>query len=132
MGGGGLTQAQTQKITDAVQADIAALNTKLANAQKEAIKAALAKDATEASVKAKINAVVAIQVKIAILRYTKGIKPIAKDITDEQKKQLNDMGAQGYNQLFVGGARGMGGFGGGMPGGVGMPGGGRGAGPAVN
>ena len=42
------------------------------------------------------------------------------------------MGAQGYNQLFVGGARGMGGFGGGMPGGVGMPGGGRGAGPAVN
>ena len=103
MGGGGLTQAQTQKITDAVQADIAALNTKLANAQKE-----------------------------AILRYTKGIKPIAKDITDEQKKQLNDMGAQGYNQLFVGGARGMGGFGGGMPGGVGMPGGGRGAGPAVN
>jgi hypothetical protein len=48
-----------------------------------------------------------------MLRYTKGIKPIAKDITDDQKKQLNDMGALGYNQLFVGGARGMGGFGGG-------------------
>jgi enterochelin esterase-like enzyme/Spy/CpxP family protein refolding chaperone len=125
-GGGGLTQAQTQKITDAVQSDIAELNKQLADAQKEAIKAALAKDATEESVKAKVDAVVAIQVKIAMLRYTKGIKPIAKDITDEQKKQLNDMGAQGYNQLFVGG-RGMGGFGIGMPGRAG-----RGAGPAVN
>jgi enterochelin esterase-like enzyme/Spy/CpxP family protein refolding chaperone len=125
-GGRGLTQEQAQKITDAVQADMADLNTKLADAQKEAIKAALAKDATEASVKAKISAVAAIQVKIAVLRYEKGIKPIAKDITEEQKKQLNDLGAQGYNQLFVGGSRGMGGLGGGMPGG------GRGAGPAGN
>jgi len=125
--GGGLTQTQTQKITDAVQSDIADLNKQLADAQKEAIKAALAMDATEASVKAKVDAVVAIQVKIAMLRYTKGVKPIAKDITDEQKKQLNDMGAQGYNQLFVGGGRGIGGFGMGVPGG-----GGRGAGPAVN
>jgi enterochelin esterase-like enzyme/uncharacterized protein YbjQ (UPF0145 family) len=123
--GGGLTQAQTQKITDAVQSEIAELNKQLADAQKEAIKTALAKDATEASVKAKVDAVVAIQVKIAMLRYAKGIKPIAQDITDEQQKQLNDMGAQGYNQLFVGG-RGMGGLGGGMPGT------GRGAGSAVN
>jgi Spy/CpxP family protein refolding chaperone len=127
--GGGLSQAQTQKITDAVQSDIADLNRQLTDAQKEAIRAALAKDATEASVKAKVDAVVAIQVKIAMLRYAKGIKPIAKDITDEQKTQLNNMGAQGYNQLFVGGGRGMGGFG--MPG-VGMPGGGRGTGPAGN
>ena len=126
-GGRGLTQDQTQKINDAVQSDITDLNTKLADAQKEAITAALAKDATEASVKAKIEAAAAIQVKIAMLRYAKGIKPIVKDITDEQKKQLNDMGAQGYSQLFVGG-RGMGG---GIPGG-GMPGGGRGTGPAVN
>jgi Spy/CpxP family protein refolding chaperone len=131
MGGGrGLTQEQTQKITDAVQSEIADLNTKLADSQKEAIKAALAKDATEASVKAKIEAVVAIQVKIGMLRYTKGIKPIAKDITDEQKTQLNDMGAQGYNQLFVGGGRGVAGFA--MPGGSGMPGGGRGAAPKTN
>jgi enterochelin esterase-like enzyme/Spy/CpxP family protein refolding chaperone len=126
--GGGLTQAQTQKITDAVQSDIADLNKQLADAQKEAIISALANDAAEASVKAKIEAVAAIQVKIAMLRYTKGIKPIAKDITGEQKKQLNDMGAQGYNQLFVGG-RGMGGLG--MPG-IGRPGDGRGAGPAGN
>ena len=55
---------------------------------------------------------------------------IAQDITDEQKKQLNDMiGGQGYNQLFVGGARGVGGTG--APG-AGMPGGGRGAAPAKN
>ena len=125
--GGGLTQAQTQKITDAVQSEIADLNKHLADAQQDAIRAALAMDATEASVKVKIEAAAAIQVKIAMLRYTKGIKPIAKDITDEQKKQLNDMSAQGYNQLFVG-SRGMGG---GIPGG-GMPGGGRGTGPAVN
>jgi enterochelin esterase-like enzyme len=120
--GGGLTQAQTQKITDAVQSDIADLNKQLADAQKEAIKEALANDATEASVKAKIEAVAAVQVKIAILRYAKGIQPIVKDITDEQKKQLNDLGAQGYNQLFVGVGRGFG---------VSMP-GGRGAGPAGN
>jgi enterochelin esterase-like enzyme/uncharacterized protein YbjQ (UPF0145 family) len=125
--GGGLSQAQTQKITDAVQPEIADLNKQLADAQKEAIKAALAKDATEASVKANIDAVAAIQVKIAMLRYAKGIKPIAQGITDEQKKQLNDMGAQGYNQLFVGGGRGIGGIGMGTPAGAG-----RGAGPAVN
>ncbi len=124
--GGGLTQAQTQKITDAVQSEIAELNKKLADAQKEAVKAALAKGATQASVKAKVDAVVAIQVKIAMLRYTKGIKPIAQDISEEQQKQLNDMGAQGYNQLFVGGARGMGGFS--MPG-AGMRGAGPGTGP---
>ncbi len=126
--GGGLTQAQTQKITDAVQSDIADLNKQLADAQREAIKSALANDAAEASVNAKIEAVAAIQVKIAMLRYTKGIKPIAKDISDVQKRQLNGMGAQGYNQLFVGGL-GMGGLG--MPG-VGRPGDGRGAGPAGN
>jgi len=120
--GGGLTQAQTQKITDAVQPETTDLNKQLADAQKEAIKTALAKDATEASVKANIDAVAAIQVKIAMLRYAKGIKPIAQGITDEQKKQLNDMGAQGYNQLFVGGSRA-----------TGMPAaGGRGAAPAVN
>jgi len=123
--GGGLTQAQAQKITDAVQSEIAELNKQLADAQKEAIKAALAKDATEASVKAKLDAVVAIEVKIALLRYAKGIKPITQDITDEQKRQLNDMGAQGYNQLFVGGGRGM-------PGRGGMPDAGRRPGPAVN
>jgi Spy/CpxP family protein refolding chaperone len=123
--GGGLTRAQTQKITDAVQSEAAELDKQLAEAQKEAIKAALAKDATEASVKAKLEAVVAIEVKIAMLRYAKGIKPIAQDMTDDQKKQLNDMGAQGYNQLFIGGGRGM-------PGRGGMPDAGRRPGPAVN
>jgi hypothetical protein len=78
------------------------------------------------SVKAKIEAVAALQVKISMLRCSKGIKPVVKDINDEQKKRLDDMGAQGYNQLFVGG-RGMGGFGG-----MGMPGRGRGAAPIGN
>ena len=104
MGAGrGLTQDQIQKINDSVQPEIADLNTKLAAAQREAIQAALDRNATEANVRAKIEAVVAIQAKIAMLRYAKGIRPIAKEITDEQKTQLNNMGAQGYNQLFVGG-----------------------------
>lgn len=107
---GGLTQAQMQKITDAVQAEMAELNKQLADAQKEAVKAALSGNATEADVRAKIEAVAAIQVKIAMLRYGKGVKAIVPEVTDRQKTQLNDMGAQGYNQLFVGGSRGPGGF----------------------
>jgi Spy/CpxP family protein refolding chaperone len=109
-GGRGLTQEQTQKINDATQAVASELNTKLQNAQKEAVKAALAKDATEASIAAKIEAVVRVQNEIAMLRYIKGLKPIVKQVTDEQMTQLKDMGAGAYNQLFVvGNTGGMGG-----------------------
>ena len=96
MGGrGGLSQELRQKINDAVPAD---LQTKLQDAQKA---------------------------EIAMLRYSKGLKPNMKDLTDEQKTQLNEMGAGAYNQLFAGGSGfGMGGFG--------MPRAGRGAAPAVN
>jgi hypothetical protein len=120
-GRGGLPQELRQKINDVVPAD---MQTKLQDAQKAAVAAALAKDATEANVKAKVDAVVRIQAKIAMLRYSKGLKPNMKDLTDEQKTQLKEMGAGAYNQLFVGG----GGFGMGMPG----MGAGRGAGPAGN
>jgi Spy/CpxP family protein refolding chaperone len=122
MGGGmgasrGLTQEQTEKINNATQADIAGLNTKLQDAQKEAMKAALAKDATEADVKAKIEAVVKVQVEIAMLRYSKGLNPIIKGVTDAQKTQLNEMGASAYSQLYEAGRGG--GMGGGMAGGMG-------------
>jgi Spy/CpxP family protein refolding chaperone len=138
-GGTGLTQDQTQKINDAVQSDISALNTKLQDAQKAAITAALDKDATTESIKAKVDTVVKIQADIAMLRYTKGVKLIATAITDDQKSQLKDNAARGYQQLFSGGpgggapggapGGGMGGFGGMMGGfgGMGGPGGGMGA-----
>jgi len=130
--GGILTADQTTKINEAVQADLTALTTKLTDAQKAAVTAALAKDAIEASVKTKIEAVVKIQVEIAMLKYTKGIKPIISTITDEQKTQL-DASTNAYNQLFgttgaggrqrgaggPGGAGGAGGFGGGGAGGAG-------------
>ena len=103
-------------------ADLAALNTKLTAAQKEAIDAALAKDATEASVKAKIEAVAKIQTDIAMLHYTKAVKPMAASVTDEQKTQIADAPAATYNQMFGGG------FGGGRGGRRGGGGGGGGGG----
>lgn len=83
MRGGVLTPEQNQQIRDAVQAtpELAALTTKLADAQKAAVNAALAPDATEASVRAKVAAVAAIQTDIAVLRYTKAIKPVVASIT---------------------------------------------------
>jgi hypothetical protein len=135
-GGTGLTQDQTQKISDAVQSGMAALNTKLQDARKVAIAAALDKAATAEGVKEKIDAVAKIQAEIAVLRYSKGVKPIAKDITDDQKTQLTDNAAMGYQQLFsdspgggmMGGMMGGGAPGGGMMGGMmggGAPGGGQ-------
>jgi Spy/CpxP family protein refolding chaperone len=115
MRGGGLTQEQMTKISEAVQADMAALNTKLADAEKAAVTAALAKDATEASIKAKIDAVIKIQMEIAMLKFTKGVKAIASTITDEQKTQMDASPGTAYQQLFgSGGTRG--GFGGGAGG----------------
>jgi Spy/CpxP family protein refolding chaperone len=118
---GALTQEQMQQMRDALPADSAdmtALTAKLTAAQKEAVDAALAKDATEANVKAKLEAVAKIQTDIAMLRYTKGVKPIAASITDEQKTQINEAPGGTYNQLFgggmgFGGRRGGGGGGGG-------------------
>ena len=124
-GRGALTQEQNQQMRDALPfdaADLAALNTKLAAAQKEAIDAALAKDATEAGVRAKVEAVAKIQTDIAMLRYTKAVKPIVASVTDEQKTQIAAAPGGTYTQLFGGG----GGFGGGRRGGGGGGGGGGG------
>ena len=119
---GVLTQDQNQQIRDAVTAtpELTALTTKLTAAQKEAIDAALAPDATEASVKAKLQAVAAIQTDIAVLRYTKVVKPVVSSITAEQKTQIDAAPGMVYGQLFGGG----GGFGGGRRGGGGGGGGG--------
>jgi Spy/CpxP family protein refolding chaperone len=127
---GALTQEQRTKINEAVQADMAALTAKLTEAQTAAVKAALAKDATEASVKAKIEAVGKIQTDIAILKFTKGIKAIT--LTDEQKTGMEASPAMAYNQLFGAGGGARGGMGGGMPGGMGGGGFGGGRGPGGN
>jgi hypothetical protein len=100
------------------------LTTKLTAAQKDAVDAALAKDATEASVRAKLEAVAKIQTDIAVLRYTTAVKPIAASVTDDQKTQIDAAPGMTYNQLFGGG----GGFGGGRGGGRGGRGGGGGGG----
>ena len=121
-----MTTEQTQQMMTAVQGSTALtdLTTKLTAAQKDAVDAALAKDATEASVRAKLEAVAKIQTDIAVLRYTTAVKPIAASVTDDQKTQIDAAPGMTYNQLFGGG----GGFGGGRGGGRGGRGGGGGGG----
>ncbi len=125
--GGFLTQDQTAKMRQSMQgsqAELTQLNEKLSAAQKEAIKAALDKGADEKAVRAKIEAVAKIQTDIAMLRL-KAVKEIAPTFTDEQKTQMENRPAIGYQML-------LGGFGGGMGpggrGGQGGPGGARGGG----
>ena len=138
-GGGGrgglLTQEQTTTVNDALAADSVYTNlqAKLVVAQKDAVTAALDAKATDASVKAKVQAVADIQTQIAMERYSKGVKPVVAAITADAKAALDTAPGgrgytQAYTQLFGGGAAfggGRGGFGGGA-GGAGGPGGGRG------
>jgi eukaryotic translation initiation factor 2C len=119
--GGVLTPDQMTQMTTAVtgSAELTALTTKLAAAQKDAVDAALAPDATEASVRAKVAAVAAIQTDIAVMRYTVAVKPIVASITADQKTQIDAAPpAATYGQLFGGGfGGGRGGAGGGRRGG---------------
>jgi Spy/CpxP family protein refolding chaperone len=116
-----LTEDQRTKLREAMQGsqtEMTQLNEKLAAAQKEALKAALAKDADEKTVRAKVEAVGKIQTDIAILRL-KAVKEIAPTLTDEQKTQMETRPGMGYNMLLgsfggmMGGRRGAGGGGGG-------------------
>ena len=120
-GGGGpggiLTQEQRTKMREtmqALQADLSPLTNKLVVAQKDAVKAALAKDADAQAVRAKIEAVAKIQTDIAVLRL-KAVKEIASTLTDEQKTQMDERPGMAYNSLFGG----MGFMGGGRRGGGG-------------
>jgi Spy/CpxP family protein refolding chaperone len=138
-----LTREQMTKIDETMPVDIAELNTKLADAQRAAIKAATAKFGNEADCKAKIEAVTKIQIEIAMLRY-KGVRLISSSLTDDQRQGMNDSPAPAYQLLFSGGSgvdslaggTGGGGFGGGTggggfgdgTGGSGFGGGGRGGG----
>ncbi len=128
--GGALTPEQNQQMMTAMQdsaADVQALTEKLTAAQKDAVDAALAKDASESNVRAKLEAVEKIQIDIAMLRYTKAVKPMAASVTDDQKTQIDAAPAMTYMQLFGGGfGGGRGGRGGGGRGGRGGGGGGGG------
>jgi Spy/CpxP family protein refolding chaperone len=108
--GGVLTQEQRTQINDAMQGstEMTALNTKLAAAQKEALDAAMAKEAKDETVKAKLKAVSDIQAEIAFLRYSKGVKAVLPTLTEEQKTQINDGPGMAYNSIFGGGMGGMG------------------------
>lgn len=129
-GFGLLTQEQTTSMNDALQNDatLTDLQTKLEAAQKDAVNAALAANATADSVKAKIQAVSDIETQIAMERYTKGVKSVAASVTADQKSQLDQApGGRGYTmayQQLFGGGRGFGGRGGGFGGGGGRRGGG--------
>ena len=102
--GGMLTQDQRTKMRESMQAsqsELTQLNEKLAAAQKEAVKAALAKDASEKTVRAKVEAVAKIQTDIAVLRF-KAVKEIASTLTDEQKNQMEARPGTAYNSLLGG------------------------------
>jgi Spy/CpxP family protein refolding chaperone len=127
--GGALTQEQMTQMRTAVQGstELTDLTTKLAAAQKEAVDAALAPDATEASVRAKVEAVAAIQTDIAVMRYTVAVKPMVSSVTAEQKTQIDAAPpAATYGQFFGGGFGGGRGGAGGRRGGGGNGGGGGG------
>ena len=127
--GGALTQEQRTQLTDAVNAapELADLNAKLAAAQKEAVNAALAPNATDASVHAKLDAVAKIQTEIGMLHYTKGVKTIAASVTADQKTQIDAAPGAVYGQFFgTANGRAGGGGRGGAAGGAGGRGGRRG------
>lgn len=107
---GVLTQEQRTKMRDAYQTELAPLNEKLAAAQKDLVKAALAADAKEEDLKAKMAAVQKLQTEVMALRL-KGVKAIAATLTSEQKTQLEALRDGGYNTLFSGFGGGMGGAG---------------------
>ena len=116
-----LMPEQLRTMNEALQSDTQMNSSErsLAAAQKDAVKAVLDKNATEDSVKAKIQAVADLETQIAMERYNKALKSAVSSVTDAQKSQLDDV-TKGftytatYNQLFGGGSGG--GFGGGLGG----------------
>jgi Spy/CpxP family protein refolding chaperone len=113
-GGGVLTQEQRTQLRESMQSSqdaMAPLNEKLAAAQKEVLKAAMAKTPDEKVIREKVEAVGKIQTEIAMLRF-KSVKGVLATITDEQKTQIQERPGMTYMMLFGGGFGGMGGPGG--------------------
>lgn len=108
-----LTDDQRTKMREAMtslQPEMQKYNEKLAAAQKDALKVALAKNVDEKELRTKMEAVQKIQNDMALARL-KALKDVTGSLTDDQKKQIEDRPAGAY-MMFLGG-----GFGGGMMGG---------------
>jgi Spy/CpxP family protein refolding chaperone len=130
----GLDETQRQAFKDTLQKDndkVRDLNEKLRAAQKELMQAVLAETYDEKVVRAKAEAVAAIQVDITLFRG-KALATVAPSLKAEQKQQLieSPIGAMLLNSGGGGGRPGFQGMGPGGPGGGGFQGGGPGGPPA--
>jgi len=105
-----LSQEDRTAVMDSIRDEMTQLRSDLQAAQKAAVEAALSKDATEADIQAKVDAVAKIQTKMAIT-YWKAVKKVVK-FTDEQTSQMKETPMRGYMTLFGGGFFGAGGRGG--------------------
>ena len=125
--GGVLSQEDTTAVQTAVQADanMTKLQTDLTAAQTAAVEEALKAGATDASIKAKLDAVAKIQSDLGLAREKIVMKTVK--LTDDQKAQIKT-NAMGYATLFGGAGGGGRGMGGGAGGGGGRRGGGGGGG----
>jgi hypothetical protein len=106
--GGVLSAEDTQAVQTAVQADanMTKLQTDLTAAQTAAVEEALKAGATDATIKAKLDAVAKIQADLGLAREKIVMKTVK--LTDDQKAQLKT-NAMGYATLFGGAAGGRGG-----------------------
>jgi hypothetical protein len=122
-GGGGrggiLSQEDRTAVQDAVRGQMTQLRADLQAAQKAAVEAALADNAKDEDIMAKLEAVSKIQHQMALV-YCKAVKKNVK-LTDDQVSRMKETPAMGYMTLF-----GPGGFGGGGRGRRGGAGGGAG------
>jgi len=120
-GGGGrgmiLSQEDRTAVMDATRPQLTKLRADLLEAQKAAIETALAENAKDEEIKAKLEAVSKIQNEIALV-WCKAVKKNVK-LTDDQTSRLKENPGFGYMQLFgqMGGGRGRRGGGGGGGGG---------------
>ena len=80
---------------------MATLRTDLQAAQKAAVEAAMSENAKDEDIRAKLEAVSKIQVKMALVNY-KAVKKNVK-LTDDQKSQMKESAMRGYMTLFGGG-----------------------------
>ena len=116
-------QSKVREARRASETERTQLNQKLAEAQKDAVAAALAEKSDEKTIRSKLEAVAKLQAEIGLLNF-KNYKEV--QFTDDQKEQLTNTPLLGFGVLY--GGMGPGGMGVQMPG-AGRRGGGPGGGP---
>ena len=110
-----LSQEDRTAVQEATRSQLTKLRADLQVAQKAAVETALAENAKDEDIKAKLEAVSKIQNEIALVNC-KAVKKTVK-FTDEQTNRMKETPGIGYMTLFGGG--GLGGRGGGPRGGSG-------------